>query len=704
MLNPNRLTIKSRLLLILLFITISGVLFIGVLAYRYAQQTIRERILAQLTSVRVARTYEIQSYLDSITKQIMTVSQDDLTARALAAFSQAFDSLETSESISLRESEELELSTFYEETFLPRLEENSLTEPTLETYLPSSLAGRYLQYHYIAANPNPLGEKDKLVSSPEFSIYAPAHQRYHELFRNMPEVFGFYDVFLIDLQGNVVYSVFKEADLGSNLKTGPYRGSGLAQVYEAAIRQPDAGSLVISDFSFYRPSYGAPAAFMAAPVYDGGELLGVLAAQAPIDEINRIMTGGRGWRESGLGETGETYLVAADGLMRSQSRLLIEEPNAYFDALEELELDAATVNLLENTKSPILLQPVDRTVLDAALKGEVGTREALDFKGVQTLSSFAPLGMPGLDWIVVAEMDLAEAFAPLYRFQRLLFLSTAALVLFITVLAMYISSRFVRPIDRFIEGAEAIANGDAEQIEVSSSDEFGRLASSLNGMIRDLNARTEIERKRGDDQTALLASLLPTKVSERLTSGDKQFVEHYPNVSVLFANLRGFGNFSDTQNPKETLARLDELISLFDEAVLKHGVEKVKTLGADYLAVCGAAVSRLDHTRRSLEFAEDMLEQVQFFNQRHGLTLSLSVGLASGAVVAGVVGGSLLVYDVWGKPVDEAMDILAKEAPENSIWLTDSFKDELDDTSGLEPASSSLGNAWAVKVGTEVRA
>ena len=165
-------------------------------------------------------------------------------------------------------------------------------------------------------------------------------------------------------------------------------------------------------------------------------------------------------------------------------------------------------------------------------------------------------------------------------------------------------------------------------------------------------------------------------------------------MSVIYANLHGLGQLGESVNDEEILARLDGLIALFDASAETHGVEKIKTIGADYLALCGANVARLDHARRSLEFAEDLLEQVTFFNQQHGLKLTLYVGLAAGSVVTGVVGRSLRVFEVWGKTVDEAMDILAKEAPVGGIWMTDAFKGELDDAERLQPVTSSLGEVW----------
>lgn len=692
----NRFSIKSRLLLILLLVSISSVIFIGILAYRYAQQTIRERIFEQLRSERVARAYEIETYLESLVKQLRITSTDAGVATAMEAFDRTFESADIAIR-TLDEAQSAELSSYYNEEFLPRLAQNIEGDLDAQTYLPNSFAGRYVQYQYIVQNPQPLGEKDAFYAAAEASSYSAAHEAYHGVFRNAAELTSLYDVFLIDPDGNIVYTVFKEVDLGTNLERGPYRGSGLARAFEAALAQPEANAVVVADFAPYRPSYGEPALFMASPIYRGSTLLGVLAFQGPVDEINRIMTGDGNWREAGLGETGETYLVGADLTLRSQSRLLLESPEIYFAALDDLRIDESTQALIRDSNIPVLLQPVDTEVVRKALNGETGTQIATDFRGEPTLSSFSPVEVPSLDldWAIVAQLDLSEAYAPLTNFQRLLFLSTAALVVFITLLAMILANLFTRPINRFVDGAQSITQGKSDEIPVTSRDEFGRLATSLNALVSDMRARVDAEHALGERRAELIGSLLPDKVFKQLDSGEA-FVERYSNVSVLFADLRGFGNLGDS-SPEDSIELLDSLISAFDEAALERGVEKVKTLGADYLALCGAAVSRLDHAKRTLDFAEDMLGQVALFNKQHNLELSLSIGLASGNVVGGVVGRTQLVYDVWGQPVDEAMDILSAEAEPNSIRLSSAFKEDLSVEVDLESVVSKLGEAWQKK-------
>ncbi len=159
-----------------------------------------------------------------------------------------------------------------------------------------------LQRQYITDNPHPLGQKDKLVIA-ETDPYGVVHEALHPPLRNWQDTQGYYDLFIIDHDGNIPYSVFKERDYATNLFEGQYADSGLAQAVrevKGAFRQ---GKTAFSDFSPYAPSDGAPASFMAVPVFDrAGEEHGYVAVQMPIKRINQVMQ-----EQAGLGESGETY-------------------------------------------------------------------------------------------------------------------------------------------------------------------------------------------------------------------------------------------------------------------------------------------------------------------------------------------------------------------------------------------------------------
>lgn len=125
---------------------------------------------------------------------------------------------------------------------------------------------------------------------------------------------GYYDIFMIcAAHGHVMYSATKKADLGTNMRTGPFKDSALAKVWKKTVRTQ---AVSIVDFEPYAPSNGDPAAFVGVPIFQGETLRGIMVVQLSIDQINHVMS-----IRAGLGKTGETYLVGPDKLMRSDSHL-----------------------------------------------------------------------------------------------------------------------------------------------------------------------------------------------------------------------------------------------------------------------------------------------------------------------------------------------------------------------------------------------
>jgi hypothetical protein len=192
---------------------------------------------------------------------------------------------------------------------------------------------------------------------------------------------GYYDFFLIGPEGDVFYSVAKEKDYATNLVSGQWRDSGLAKVFQRAIEVAREDRVVISDMQPYEPSGNAPALFMAKAMLDlTGDVLGVLAFQLPTDRIASIMS-----FTAGMGETGETYLVGEDLLMRSNSRF--------------------------SEESTILKTEVDTPSARAALAGEEGVRFTTDYRGVEVLSAYSRSQTDGFTWAVLAEIDREEILA-----------------------------------------------------------------------------------------------------------------------------------------------------------------------------------------------------------------------------------------------------------------------------------------------------
>ncbi len=197
--------------------------------------------------------------------------------------------------------------------------------------------------------------------------------------------YGYYDLFLIAEDGNVVYTVAKESDLGENVATGPLKDSPLGRCFLKSLNRTS-----LEDFAPYAPSNNEPCAFVGAPIKQGGKTLGVVALQLPLDAINNIMQ-----ERSGMGETGESYVVGPDKLMRSDSYL---DPQGH-------SVKASFAGTVEENG-------VNTEATRAGLAGRSGADILLDYNGNPVLSAYAPLTIAGLNWVCISEIDVAEALCP----------------------------------------------------------------------------------------------------------------------------------------------------------------------------------------------------------------------------------------------------------------------------------------------------
>jgi signal transduction histidine kinase/DNA-binding response OmpR family regulator len=503
-----------------LAVGLSSIGTLGYSGYRWGKAALQHSISKQLESNRVAKAYQIEKYFQGIRSHLYILAQDPMILEAMKEFKSAFQRIEISQEISAlekRSQEKKDLEIFYQERFLSKLRKGTQLLKPLEFYLPSPPQGVALQYQYLVNNPNPLGEKFRLQSQPEATGYDPIHLKYHPFFQKILETFSYYDLFLVDdASGDVVYTVMKETDFATNLMTGPYRHSGLAKAFHA-VRIEASSVIRLIDFEFYEPSYNAPASFIATSLFDeSGKRLGVLILQMPIDEINRVMTGNQNWSQMGLGQTGETYLVGADLKMRSISRFLLENTHEYFAFLREWAVSDFTIQCIQNFRTTTLLQEVDTVGVREALEGKTATKELESYKKVSVLSSYAPLAISDVQWGILAEIELEEAFTPIHHFAFQIALSGFVLLIVLCGLALLFTRNFIQPIYALIEGSERVSSGEKTvSIRIDNTDELGVLARTFNQMVVSLREKeeqihrehtTRVKQLKHSEQKALEAS------------------------------------------------------------------------------------------------------------------------------------------------------------------------------------------------------
>jgi methyl-accepting chemotaxis protein len=250
-------------------------------------------------------------------------------------------------------------------------------------------------------------------SDDDLSIYGAAYAKTSKTLKKFNDRFEYYDTFLIDMKGNIVYTVMREADFTTNLENGKYSNTPLAETYRSIKSGKD---FFLSDIEFYEPSNNEPAFFAGAPIVENGKMIGIMAVQMPISDFNKILQ-----ISTGLGETGESYLAAEDEgviTMHSQSRLT-----------------------KENT---ILEQKLDHESVLLGIKGETGFLVTTDYHGEEVLSAYQPLKLENSEYVLITEIDKEEGTRDVATMNKY-----ALIAITVTLLVVF---SFIFFTNRFLKG------------------------------------------------------------------------------------------------------------------------------------------------------------------------------------------------------------------------------------------------------------
>jgi len=314
-----------------------------------------------------------------------------------------------------------------------------------------------LKRYHDAGGGDPNGSFD--VTSKE---YKEIYRQIDPFFRKYLEVYGFHDMFLICRDhGHVMYTAARENDLGTNLKIGPYRSSGLAKLWMKVVQDR---KVAMVDFAQYAPSNSA-ASFIGVPQFaENGDVEAVIALQLSTEHLDSIMQ-----EKTGMGETGESYLVGEDFLMRSDSRF--------------------------SKESTILKKKVDTVATRNAINNQPGMGAIADYRGIKVLSSYTHLGLDKIldsnfDWVIISEIDEAEALAPVWTLGLKILWASIILLVLISLVGYFSSRSIVRPLKELAGHVVRMADGDLTVSMTPSkrSDEVGVLMNAFHttlGTLRD---------------------------------------------------------------------------------------------------------------------------------------------------------------------------------------------------------------------------
>ncbi len=642
----SRLNIRAKLLLSIVTLGLVAIVATAGVSYYLSREALQQEAFAKLTAVGKAKADSIESYYQNIRYELSSTA-DSLTVRnALRELSSArrvlLDELakagapvDAATEATIRR----DVSTYYQNVLLANLAKvRSSGIGDVKDYVQPDLEANVLQFVYTVKNPAVVGSKsdnnelESIRTNPALDArfreafvktsFARAHAAYHPWLTEVRTRYGYYDIFVCDADGNVVYTNFKELDFNGNLRTGPEKGTGLGEAYAAAwAADRDKtldGHVRLTDFKPYPKSYDAPAAFISAPIFGAdGRKEGVFIYQMPVDRINAVMTSHGKQEEFGLGKSGESYLVGPDFIQRTDSRFM-----AGLSAEQKRKTVASDGQALSETTIGVL--PVKTTGAEKALsKGSeaVGAAVYPDYRGTPVVGYYAPLNVKGLNYAILSEIDASEAFAPAQK-QAIASSVVAffALLLFIGS-GIWLANGFTQPIVALARTSERLAAGDlTARANLARQDELGTLATGFNRMVESLAAT---QTRLSEENKALQANIRDLlgvvsdasdgnlSVRAKVTEGALGNVADalnlmFDNIGELLGKVRQVASqvgsaASQIQGSADTLAQGAERQS--NEIV--NTTSAVQEMSANIEAVSNNATTAAEAARRAKEASED---------------------------------------------------------------------------------------------------
>lgn len=574
-----RLSLQFRLMFALLSTVLISLVITGVFSVSISTSemstTLEEQFKKDLGFKRDSMQQRIINYFGTIQNQVVLMASETRTRQATLAFTDAYNRYQEQRGLTAADVR-TSVVEYYTQDFVQEYQgqnESSVQISTMYSQLTDTAL--LMQYDFISNNSYSLGEKDNLVEPSAATDYANVHGRYHVDIRAFLKKFGYYDIFIVDgASGNIVYSVHKELDYATNLYHGIYARSGIGEAFQEGMKLAQ-GETHLTDFASYLPSYDNPASFISSPIYAGGEVVGVLIFQMPIDRINNLMTQDQRWAELGFGETGEVYLVGSDGKLRSESRFLMEDQQRYTEALRLAGIEEHETIALKGTG--ISLQPVNTQGTAAALKGNTGFASFEDYRGVAVLSSYAPVTIGDMTWAILAEIDYHEAYAPAENLATSIIVTTALITLLLAVgtslIAVVASRRLVSPLVKIGEYFDSLNSDDADltrRIPEFSIEEISRVGRGFNVFVEKIQALIDSIKQEAESIAAASAQLGVTtqQATESAQQQKKEAVEVTHSITEFNNSIADVSRSTDTasSNTSRTKENTEQNSNRADDA------------------------------------------------------------------------------------------------------------------------------------------
>ena len=508
----NNLSLKTKIISALAGGLIILALVITTMSVVRSTDALLKSQFDKLSSVESAKSDEIKNYLNSLKGLLTSLAGHRGTQDAFLAFEDGFHKLqdELNLDVSMIKSK---LKINFQNEYLSDVNyavPNAEQKKSIENYLPRTANALVAQYIFITDNSAPLGSKNEMSFNAKYdSTYMQAHKKYHKSFDKFLTAYELYDIFMVDLNGDLIYTDFKEKDYATNLKSGVYSNTGIARAYKKALNLNE-GEIGFDDFKPYEPSYNSAASFISTPIFIDGKKEGVLIFQMPVDKINSIMQFEGHYKQAGLGESGECYLVGQDYMMRSNSRFQKDIQN---DVVQQL---GSTIGVWE------VKTPSSEAVINGTQKK--GKWIIPDYRDINVLSVYDTIDLYGQGkWAILAEIDESEALEPAHSLRNSIIISSIVVLLLIIVATVFlVNHTLIKPLEKFQNGLLDFfkylnrEKNDIELLDDSKNDEIGIMSKVVNSNISNTKIGIEEDRKVISDTIAVLSEFEQGDLCQRV--------------------------------------------------------------------------------------------------------------------------------------------------------------------------------------------
>ncbi|MEM5471309.1 methyl-accepting chemotaxis protein [Hoeflea sp. AS60] len=484
--------ISRKLPLAAALLTVVSIGVASVVSLQIGSSAVNEKITEKLEAVVDGRRNQLETFLANLQQDLTATSQNNLMRIALEGFK-------------------------YDWGFLG-------ADVTPE-----------LKRRYITENPFPEGERQKYDTAQKpddakISSYDQSHERYHPQLREMAESRGWEDFFLVDMNGNVIYSVNKHDDYAGNLRSDALKNTGIGKVFEGILGNEVTDRTVFADYAAYPADNGKPAAFMGHALNSQMGMVGVIIIRVPSGKIADIMS-----NTAGLGETGETILLNSDGYLIS-------------DSIRTADNDMLTVK-------------IDSDLQENAAGSAVVVGDLAGYRNMDASAAMTGVKFDGADWTVAALIDKSEAGASMVMMRNAILGLSLLLLLGAIAVSTWFSRSMTKPIEALVENMRRLAEGDTS-IELAGEkrkDEIGEMVRSVavfrNAAIEKValereadETRSQTEKRRHDreaakaEETALMQQAVDSLADglHKLSEGDltirleRPFIESLDRLRVDF--------------------------------------------------------------------------------------------------------------------------------------------------------------------------